>query len=107
MRRLLGRTARPWPGCLTGTYTDAVLLRCGTDRRQQNEPTLAIDPRNNEIWVANYADHTALVFARTATGDAAPKRIVRNAPAGTPTGGFGNPYAVAYDSKREQLLVPN
>jgi len=28
-------------------------------------------------------------------------------PAGTPTGGFGNPYAVAYDSKRDQLLVPN
>ena len=60
-----------------------------------------------EIWVANYGDHTALVFGRTAAGDVAPKRIIRNAPAGTPTGGFGNPYAVAYDSKRDQLLVPN
>jgi DNA-binding beta-propeller fold protein YncE len=68
---------------------------------------VVIDPKNDELWVANYADHTALVFSRTATGDAAPKRIIRNAPGGTPTGGFGNPYAVAYDSKREQLLVPN
>ena len=69
--------------------------------------TLTVDEINDEIWVANYGDHTAEVFSRTATGNASPKRIVRNAPAGTPTGGFGNPYAVAYDSKRDQLLVPN
>lgn len=68
---------------------------------------VAIDVKNDELWVANYGDHTALVFARTASGDVAPKRIIRNAPEGTPTGGFGNPYAVAYDSKRDQLLVPN
>ena len=68
---------------------------------------VAIDTANDELWVANYGDHTALVFSRTASGDIAPKRIIRNAPAGTPTGGFGNPYAVAYDSKREELLVPN
>jgi len=65
------------------------------------------DVKNDELWVANYGDHTALVFARTARGDAAPKRIVRNAPAGSPTVGFGNPGAVAYDSKRDELLVPN
>src|SRR6266568_8296292 len=35
-----------------GTYNDAVLLRCGTDRRQQNEPTLAIDPRNTNVWAS-------------------------------------------------------
>jgi DNA-binding beta-propeller fold protein YncE len=68
---------------------------------------VAIDSKNDELWVANYGDHTALVFSRTATGDATPKRIIRNAPAGTPTSGFGNPYAVAYDSKRQELLVPN
>ncbi len=68
---------------------------------------VAIDPQHNELWVANYGDHTALVFARDASGDATPKRIILNAPAGAPTGGFGNPYAVAYDSKRDQLLVPN
>lgn len=68
---------------------------------------VAIDTKNDDLWVANYGDHTALAFARTAAGDVAPKRIIRNAPAGTPTGGFGNPYAVAYDSKRDELLVPN
>lgn len=68
---------------------------------------VAIDVRNDEIWVANYGDHTAAVYSRTANGNMAPKRVIRNAPEGTPTGGFGNPYAVAYDSKRDQLLVPN
>ena len=68
---------------------------------------VTIDTKNDELWVANYGDHTALVFARSASGDAAPKRIVRNAPAGSPTVGFGNPGAVAYDSKRDELLVPN
>lgn len=68
---------------------------------------VTVDTTNDELWVANYGDHTALVFGRTAAGDAAPKRIVRNAPAGSPTVGFGNPGAVAYDSKRDELLVPN
>ncbi len=61
----------------------------------------------DEIWVANFGDHTALVFPRTAGGSVAPRRIVRNAPAGKETSGFGNPYAVAYDTKRGEILVPN
>lgn len=61
----------------------------------------------DELWVANFGEHSALVFPRNASGNVAPKRILRNAPKGTPTTGVGNPYAVAYDSKREQLLVPN
>ncbi|MFN7949710.1 MAG: hypothetical protein U0Z53_30435 [Blastocatellia bacterium] len=68
---------------------------------------VAYDLKNDELWVANYADHTALVFARTANGNVAPKRIIRNAPQGAATGGFGNPYAAAYDPKREVILVPN
>jgi DNA-binding beta-propeller fold protein YncE len=68
---------------------------------------VGIDAKNNEIWVANYGDHTAVVFDRTASGNVAPKRIIRNAPAGTPTTGFTNASAAAYDSKRDELLVPN
>ena len=68
---------------------------------------VTFDVKNDELWVANYGDHTALVFARTASGDVAPKRTIRNAPAGSPTVGFGNPGAVAYDSKRDEILVPN
>ncbi len=67
---------------------------------------VAFDPAHDELWVANFG-HTAEVFERTAEGDVAPKRIVRNAPAGTPAAGFGNPMALAYDTKRGQLLVPN
>src|SRR5258708_9378338 len=40
-----------------GTYTDGVLARCGVDRRMQNEPTLAIDPRNHSIWAAGSNDY--------------------------------------------------
>jgi len=68
---------------------------------------VSIDAKNDEIWVTNYREHTAVVFARTAEGNVAPKRILRNAPPGTPAVGFGNPGAVAYDSKRDQILVPN
>jgi DNA-binding beta-propeller fold protein YncE len=65
------------------------------------------DLKHDELWVANYGDHTALVFARDASGNVAPKRILRNAPGGSATIGFGNPGAVAYDTKRGEILVPN
>lgn len=68
---------------------------------------VSIDAKNGEIWVANFADHSAVVFDRKASGNAAPKRIIRNAPEGTPSGGFGNPMAVSFDTKREEILVPN
>lgn len=68
---------------------------------------IAIDVRNNELWVSNFGDHTALVFDRLANGNVAPRRIIRTAPAGTPTPGFGNPQTIAYDSTRDQILVPN
>jgi len=42
-----------------------------------------------------------------AAGNLAPRRILRNAPAGKETSGFGNPYAVAYDTRRREVLVPN
>jgi hypothetical protein len=43
-----------------GSYTDAVLTRCGTDRRQQNEPTIAIDPRNPAVRTAGSNDYCAI-----------------------------------------------
>ncbi|MEO6213931.1 MAG: hypothetical protein ABIP65_09925, partial [Vicinamibacterales bacterium] len=68
---------------------------------------VGFDAKNNELWVANYGDHTALVFDAAAAGNIEPKRIIRNAPAGTPTTGFTNASAAAFDSKRDELLVPN
>jgi len=46
-----------------GTYTDAVLTRCGTDRRMQNEPTLAIDPRNASVWASGSNDYCTVPTA--------------------------------------------
>jgi DNA-binding beta-propeller fold protein YncE len=68
---------------------------------------MGIAVAKGEIWVANFGDHTALVFPRLAVGNVAPRRILRNAPSGKETSGFGNPYAVAYDTKRQEILVPN
>jgi len=69
--------------------------------------SVAIDTKNDELWVANYGDHTAVVFPRTASGNVRPKRTIRNAPKDTPTCGFTNASAAAYDSKRDEILVPN
>jgi DNA-binding beta-propeller fold protein YncE len=86
----------------------APIRKIGGDKTEIRGPVaVGFDSKNNEIWVANYGDHTAVVFDRKASGNVAPKRIIRNAPAGTPTTGFTNASAAAYDSKREQLLVPN
>ncbi len=68
---------------------------------------IAVDSQHGEIWVSNWGDHSAIAFDSGARGNAAPKRIIRSAPAGTATPGFGNPMALAYDTKRDQLLVPN
>lgn len=77
--------------------------RTGIDRPMG----VAIDKRNNELWVANFGDHTAVVFDIKAKGNVSPKRVVRNAPRGTPTAGFGNPMALAYDSKRDEIVIGN
>jgi hypothetical protein len=46
-----------------GTYSDAVLKRCGVDRRMQNEPTLAIDPRDTSVWASGSNDYCTVPTA--------------------------------------------
>ena len=46
-----------------GTYTDGVLQRCGIDRRMQNEPTLAIDPRDTRVWASGSNDYCTVPTA--------------------------------------------
>jgi len=72
-----------------------------------NPTSVSLDLKNKELWVANFGGHTGTVYDLTAAGDVAPKRTIRNAPAGTPSLMIGNPGAIAYDTKREQILVPN
>ncbi len=46
-----------------GAYTDGVIQRCGRDRRMQNEPTLAIDPRNTNVWASGANDYCTIPTA--------------------------------------------
>ena len=73
----------------------------------KNPTGLWLDMKNNELWVANFGNHTATVFPIGASGNVAPKRMIRSGPLNEPSLGIGNPHPVAYDSKREEILVPN
>jgi hypothetical protein len=42
-----------------GASQDATMLRCSTGRRTQNEPSIAVDPRNPSIIVAGSNDYCA------------------------------------------------
>ena len=66
-----------------------------------------LDLENDELWAANFGNHSATVYPREASGDVAPLRIIRSGPLDEPALGIGNPHPVAYDSKREEILVPN
>ena len=67
-----------------------------------------VDGKNKEVWASNIGNSTATVYALlTATGDAAPLRIIRSAEEGKQSLRFGKTQALAYDSIREQVLVPN
>jgi DNA-binding beta-propeller fold protein YncE len=66
-----------------------------------------VDEKNQELVVANFGNHAATVYLRTADGDTAPIRKIRSAPEGTPAPMFGNIGALAYDSKRDEILAPN
>ncbi len=65
------------------------------------------DWEHDEVFVSNFGNHTATVYKATANGNVAPLRVIRSAPLDTPTPNIGNAYAPAYDSKRDQILVPN
>jgi len=43
-----------------GAYTDVVLTRCGIDRRMQNEPTIALDPRNPAVRTSGSNDYCTI-----------------------------------------------
>jgi DNA-binding beta-propeller fold protein YncE len=68
---------------------------------------IALDLTNNELWVANMGNYTATVYPLTSSGDVAPLRTIRAGPEGGLYNMMGNPGSVAYDSKRQEILVPN
>ena len=66
-----------------------------------------VDLKNDELWASNMGNHRAVVFPRSANGNVAPLRVIRSAPAEKLALAIGNLGAAAYDSKREEILVPN
>lgn len=68
---------------------------------------LFLDTKNDELWVANYGNHALTVYSPTAEGNTPPRRMIRTAPLGNEALMLGNPGAVGYDTKREEILVPN
>ena len=68
---------------------------------------LYLDHKNREVWLANMGNHSATAYSMDANGNVAPLRTIRSTPADQVALAIGNPGAVAYDSKREEILVPN
>ena len=73
----------------------------------KNPTGIAYDAKNEELWVANFGNHAATVYKRTAAGDVAPLRVIRGAPIDSPAPMMGNPHTIAYDTKRDEILVSN
>ncbi len=66
-----------------------------------------VDMKNREVWASNLGNSSATVYPLTANGNVAPLRTIRSAPAGKVSLRFGKTQALAYDSRREEILVPN
>jgi 6-phosphogluconolactonase (cycloisomerase 2 family) len=79
----------------------------GEKTRLRNPTGLFLDRKSQELWVSNLGNASATAYPLMANGDVAPLRIIRSAPEGKRSLNFGRTAAVAYDSNREQLLVPN
>src|SRR6267142_118745 len=77
----------------------------GPRRMVKNPLGVTLDLVNNELWVANFGNHSATVFPIDAAGDPVPKRVIRSGPANAPSPMLSNPHTIAYDTKRDELLV--
>lgn len=73
----------------------------------RNPVGITLDEKNQELWIASMGNHRAAVFSLNANGDVAPKRVIRGGPADEKGLMIGNPGGVGYDTKRDQILVPN
>ena len=93
----------------TDAEGDAAPVRVlkGPKSTLKNPTGVFLDFKNNELWVANFGNHSSTVYRMSAGGDTAPLRTIRSGPREEPALMIGNPGAVAYDSKRGNILVPN
>ena len=68
---------------------------------------LTIDTKNKELWAVNLGNSSATVYSLAANGNVTPVRMIRGAPLNKNSMRFGKTSTVAYDTKRDQILVPN
>jgi DNA-binding beta-propeller fold protein YncE len=73
----------------------------------RNPNGVSVDTVNGEVWVANFGNHTATAYRWDANGNAEPIRVIRSAPLNQPTTLISNPYMIAFDGRRDEVLVPN
>ena len=66
-----------------------------------------VDAKNKEVWASNLGNSSATVYPLMANGDVPPLRTIRSAEENKNSLRFGKTQALAYDSIREQILVPN
>jgi hypothetical protein len=73
----------------------------------KHPPGITVDEKRDELFVASMGNVSVRVFPVTANGNVSPLRIVRGGPQGTLALNIGNPGGVAYDTKRDEILVLN
>ena len=78
------------------------------DRTHLMNPSgVFVDTKHKELWVADFGNGSAFVYSLNANGNVAPIRTIRSAPEGKVSLKFGKVEALAYDSRRDQIWVPN
>ena len=79
----------------------------GSNTGINHPPGIALDAKLGELYVASMGNASVTVFPVAANGNVKPTRTIRGAPVGAVGLNIGNPGAVGYDTKRQQILVPN
>ena len=95
-----------FPSDASGDVTPIRVIE-GADTSLASPGGLFLDTTNDELWVSNYGNNSLTVYPPTADGNVAPLRTIRSGPLGSKGLMIGNPGFVAYDTMREEVLVPN
>ena len=91
---------------LNGNVAPARVIH-GPSTRLRNPTGVALDLKNDEVWVSNLGNSSATVYPLMADGDASPLRVIRSAEESKVGVNFGRTAAVTYDPIRQEILVPN
>ena len=102
----VGNSVLVFRGTDSGDVGPARILR-GNRTGLSSPVGVFVDAKNKELWVANLGNASATVYPVIANGNTAPLRTIRSAPVGKVSLKFGKTQTLVYDSKREQILVPN